>query len=539
MSAETVCGWRALLLGVAVLATGCATVTSPPGREASLGFGPRVASIPTPLGEVRGESPLADGAPSEPARLHRRREERLRGTEVALVSPAEMAVRTVTSGAVRVDAFEELLVLAGLDNVNDLPPRGAPLIPQEAARLLGVLLEKPVTLGSFPPRMAVGHLLREVLEGGDVSREELLRRVERFNTVAVLRPDGYLAWTRNGRTQQKVGAVRWKDEALRAGPFELGRFYTGNGWVFRLADARLRPVMEGPPLAEVYDDADYIGRTLDGAEEAYVELYHALGQLLSHPTDSLLALRHLPAGVVALIASSPEYLERFRYMTRGEQVKAVSKLTVSLLVTWGAAGGTTRTLTGTLGGLEATVPVLSLSAEGLLVMERVVVPVGRMGTVLSGGPGAAIILQRANASGPAPAPVPGPGQWGPSKESMSPRSRRYQEQITGHSADEAYWVGGMSTKDGGVKFDGFTDGVLLEVKGPGYANKFLDDLDPKTWFKNTGAKELVKQARRQLGVANGTPIRWHIAEEKTAEALQRLFKNEGVVGIEVVYTPPL
>jgi hypothetical protein len=82
-------------------------------------------------------------------------------------------------------------------------------------------------------------------------------------------------------------------------------------------------------------------------------------------------------------------------MTRGEQVKAVSKLTVSLLVTWGAAGGTTRTLTGTLGGLEASVPVLSLSAEGLLLMERVVVPVGRMGTVLSGGPGAAIILQQA------------------------------------------------------------------------------------------------------------------------------------------------
>jgi hypothetical protein len=40
--------------------------------------------------------------------------------------------------------------------------------------------------------------------------------------------------------------------------------------------------------------------------------------------------------------------------------------------------------------------VLSLSAEGLLVMERVVVPVGRMGTVLSRGPGAAIILQRAS-----------------------------------------------------------------------------------------------------------------------------------------------
>jgi hypothetical protein len=404
MSAGKARKWVALVLGAAVLASGCATVTPPPGRGAPLGFAPRAASVPEPPGEVRGESQLADRAPGAPARLHRRREERQLGTQVAMVSPAEMAVRAVASGAVRVDAFEELLGLAGLDNINDLPPRGAPLTPQEAARVLSVLPRKPVTLGAFPPRMAVGHLLREVLEGGEVSREELLRRVERFDTVAVLRPDGYLAWTRNGRTQQKVGQVQWKDEALRAGPFELGRFYTGNGWVFRRADALLRPVMEGPPLAEVYDDADYISRTLDGAEEAYVELYHAMGQLLSRPTDSLAALRHVPGGVAALIASSPEYLERFRYMTRGEQVKAVSKLTTSLIVTFGAAGGTTRTLTGALAGAEATVPVLSLSAEGLLVMERVVVPVGRMGTVLSGGPGAAIILQRAGEAGSKVAP---------------------------------------------------------------------------------------------------------------------------------------
>jgi hypothetical protein len=48
-------------------------------------------------------------------------------TKVARVSPAEMAVRAVASGAVQVDAFEYLLALAGLDNVNDAPPRGAPL----------------------------------------------------------------------------------------------------------------------------------------------------------------------------------------------------------------------------------------------------------------------------------------------------------------------------------------------------------------------------------------------------------------------------
>jgi len=134
----------------------------------------------------------------------------------------------------------------------------------------------------------------------------------------------------------------------------------------------------------------------NGAEEAFVELYHAMGQLLSHPWDSLVALQHLPAGVAALLASSPEYRERLRYMTRGERMKALSKLATHLLLTFGTAGGTTSTLTRAVGGLEATVPVLSLSAEGLLVVERVVVPVGKVATVLSGGPGAAIILQRAS-----------------------------------------------------------------------------------------------------------------------------------------------
>lgn len=505
MFAEWTRKWVALVWGAVVLSTGCVTVR------------------PTEHGTFR------------------HRGEHVLGTELAMVSPAGMAVRTVSSGVRQTDAFEYLLLLAGLDNVNDEPPRGAPLTPQEAARLLAVLLTKPVTLGSFPPRMAICHLLREVLEGGEVSREELLHRVERFKRVAVLRPDGYLAWTLDGRTQQKVGPVEWKEEAFHAGPFELGRFYTVSGWVFRQSDAQLSPVPHGPGLAEVYDDADSINRSLEGAQEAFVELYHAMGQLLSHPSDSIAALEHLPAGVAALIASSPQYLERFRYMTRGERVKAVSKLLTHLVVTFGTAGGTTSTLTRAMGGLEATVPVLSLSAEGLLVVERVVVPVGKVATVLSGGPGAAIILQRANVSGQEPSPAAGPGQWGPARESMSGRSRAYQEQISGHSADEAYWVGGTSTKEGGVRFDGFKDGVLLEAKGPGYANKFFETLEPRPWFKHSGAQALVDQARRQIGAARktGTPIRWHVAEEKTAEAIRLLFRDNEVYGIEVVHTPAL
>jgi hypothetical protein len=496
--------WAALLLGATVLAMGCASVAPPPSRGAPLGYSPR-------------------------------------GTQVALVSPVQMAARAVASNTVQVDGFQELLLLAGLSPLDGLPSPGTPLSPREATRLLTVLLRTPVTLGAFPPRMAVSHLLREVLEGGEASREELLLRVERFQRVAVLRPDGYLAWTRNGRTQQRVGPVQWKDGAFRTGPFELGQFYVTDGWCFRQADANLRPLPQAPPLAEVYDDADSLNRTLEGAEEAFVELYEAMGQLLTRPLDSLVALQHLPAALATLIASAPEYRQRFQHLTRGEQMRELSKLATTLLVTWGTAAATTRGVVGPLAGAEATVPVLSLSAEGVLVMEPVVVPVGRAVTVLSHGPGAAIILHRTNASGQPPSPVPGPGQWGPAEESVTGRARTYQEQISGHSADEAYWVGGVGRKSGGVKFDGFQDGVLLEAKGPGYANKFLDNLDPKSWFESTGAKELVKQAQRQLRATKsmGLPIQWHVAEEKTAEAIRRLFKNERVVGIDVVYTPPL
>ncbi|WNZ59117.1 Tox-REase-5 domain-containing protein [Myxococcus sp. MxC21-1] len=402
-----------------------------------------------------------------------------------------------------------------------------------------MLLGKDVTLGQFPARVAVGFILREVLDTGEVSRAELVRRVERFSGVAVLRPDGYLAWVRTGKTQQRVAPVEWRDGAFRSHGFEMGRFYNGRTGVFRLLDAELREANRFP-IADVHDDADVVSRSLDGAEEAFVGLALAVGRFFSStPAENLEALRQMPTAVAALLESSPEYLDRFKYMTRGEQIQVVSKMVTNLIATWGAASATTRTLQGAA-LVTAEVPVLSLSAQGALAIERVMVPVGKSAAVLSGGPGAAIILQRASAAEKSGAPSKGPGQWGPANESMSARARRYQEQITGHSADEAYWVGGVGKNSGGVKFDGFEDGVLLEAKGPGYANKFLDNLKPKVWFESSGARALVEQAQRQLAKAPpDVSLRWHIAEQKTAEAIRELFRANGVEGIEVIFTPPL
>jgi hypothetical protein len=365
---------RLALVAAMWLATACATVDPLRGladaaEPSSHGSGPAVSPRPS-----------SDAAPrqSDEVRLRRRRSTRLPvGTSLGV---GEMRGLAVEAGLLEVDAFEKLLVYAGLDPDDELPPRVNPFTPDEATRVLALLLPKPLTLGHFPPRMAVAHLLREVLEGGEVSRQEMLRRVERFAHVAVLRPDGYLAWVRNGRTQQKVAPVEWRDGAFRAHAFELGRFYSARGGVFRPVDARLRPV-EGGVLAEVYDDADVLNRTLDGAQEAFVELYHALGQLLTRPLDSLASLRHLPAGVVALIVSSPESWERFRHMTPGEQMKTVARLSTHLLVMGGTVSATTRTVTGTLAG-GAQVPVLSWSGRGVLGVECVAVPAGQAGAVV-------------------------------------------------------------------------------------------------------------------------------------------------------------
>ena len=485
-------GWI-LLLGSFV--AGCASVYPAPGSDGVLGY-------------------EAGARPRE------------RGTVVVMASPAELAVRAVTQGAVRLDAFEELLVAAGLDSTALLPRRDEDLSPREAARVLAGLMARPVTLGHFPPRQAVGFLLREVLEGGAVSRDELLRRVERFSGVAVLRPDGYLAWARSGRTQQWVGAVRWNERSFHAGLFELGRFYSGKGGAFRMLDDGLRDA-GGGALAEVYDDADVLERTLDGAEEAFVGLVVAMGELLTSPTDSLAALRHLPSELAALVASSPEYLERFRHMSRGEQVKALSTLTTNLIATWGAASGVTRTVTGALRGAEATVPVLSLSAEGALVMERVVVPVGQAATVVGGGPGAAIILQRARSGSSAQPPAEGPGRWEPEDESMSQASRDYQAQVTG--APE-----GMAYKVREVKFDGYRKGVLLETKGLGYA-KFLKNGSFRSWFR--GADGMLQQAERQLKAAMDTPIEWHFAKRDVADAVRAMLRESELGDIKVVFTP--
>ncbi|WP_128683594.1 Tox-REase-5 domain-containing protein [Actinomyces qiguomingii] len=124
----------------------------------------------------------------------------------------------------------------------------------------------------------------------------------------------------------------------------------------------------------------------------------------------------------------------------------------------------------------------------------------------------------------------GPGEWGPGKNhSKSNRSQAYEEQVTGVTIEDSYYVDG-------VEFDGFYDGILHDAKGSYYNLT-------QTPFGNKVINELVKSARRQVGavraVGANTPIRWHVAEPEMLDLLKDLqSKGRFPAGIELVHTPP-
>ncbi|MGV0484151.1 Tox-REase-5 domain-containing protein, partial [Mycobacterium kansasii] len=103
---------------------------------------------------------------------------------------------------------------------------------------------------------------------------------------------------------------------------------------------------------------------------------------------------------------------------------------------------------------------------------------------------------------------------------------QYQMQITGHPITEGYIVDG-------VKFDGFTDGALIEVKS--YYDQFTENGHWKPWF--TGEQGILNQAYNQIRVAGTTPIEWVFAQPETAALVEDLLTRNGYA-INVIVVPP-
>jgi Restriction endonuclease fold toxin 5 len=119
----------------------------------------------------------------------------------------------------------------------------------------------------------------------------------------------------------------------------------------------------------------------------------------------------------------------------------------------------------------------------------------------------------------------GPGGWTTKNESMSPRAADFQASVTGAPPGTVYRLHG-------VDFDGFSNGVLLDAKGPGYANLLDRNGEIQPWARVRD--EWLDDAERQLRAADGVPVRWVVAEPETAAAIRRLLAREGFDEIEVI-----
>ncbi|WNG56548.1 hypothetical protein F0U59_18635 [Archangium gephyra] len=125
------------------------------------------------------------------------------------------------------DEFGALLLRAGLPP--EYLPMGRELSPEQAKVLrlqLHLYPLNPPTPAEYGPWQVVDVLLLDVTsKKSPVTRAELGRRVQEFNPLLVLRPDGYLAEALTGKAERCVGPVEVKEDAYRSGSYELGTFY--------------------------------------------------------------------------------------------------------------------------------------------------------------------------------------------------------------------------------------------------------------------------------------------------------------------------
>ncbi|HEX5754365.1 MAG TPA: hypothetical protein VFZ09_49740 [Archangium sp.] len=134
------------------------------------------------------------------------------------------AYATTRDALAELDEFGALLLKAGLSA--ELLPKGRDLSPEHARQLRLHFHLFPPKASEYAPWLVADVLLLDVvLKNEAVSRAELGRRVQEFQPLVVLRPDGYLAFALSGRELQCVGPVGVQDGAYRAGSFEVGTFY--------------------------------------------------------------------------------------------------------------------------------------------------------------------------------------------------------------------------------------------------------------------------------------------------------------------------
>ncbi|WNG53595.1 hypothetical protein F0U59_01395 [Archangium gephyra] len=432
--------------------------------------------------------------------------------------------------AAEADDFQVLLRHSGLPQSVHLAP-GQSLTPEKAQALWRGLVDSPANLKTFAPRTTLVRLFREASASNHpLPYTELLVRTARFRRLVVARPDGYCAVALTGTPISWLGQPTLRQGELYVQRMRVGAFHFDGGGVYFTVDEALRK-QHSPPVGERALGRDPATAALLGTEAALEEMARGLATLLSEPVRTLEGLAHLPSSVAGLIANSPEYFARYGAMNLEDQIREASRVATHLLTLHGGAATAGPRLAS-----ATKLPVLTLSARGTLAVNEVAVPAGAMTTaVRAGATPLSIVLmaQGGDAAGgtpPWPPPPEGPGQWTQKAETMSDDAKRFQSKMTGAPEGWVYRVHtGPGPKDF-VDFDGFKNGVLLEVKGPGY-KALLEKMYGKEWFR--GAEDMLDQAQRQFRAAKGTPIQWHFAEKDVATLVKALFEDNQLSRIKV------
>ena len=325
--------------------------------------------------------------------------------------PSKQTLGPIDSGWIDLDWFQGLLVRVGVP-FETLPAEKRNLTPFEAGKLLSRVLSADVELRDFGPwRMAAQLLWEVVTRQQAVPREELYERMRHFQGLLVLRPDGCLVKATTGEAMQYVGEVSLRNGALRAEDFEVGRFYGVRHRYLYALDSRLE-IHPDAVLVGIYaPDDGTVGPMMEGAGHAVVDTVEGMVSLVLHPMDTVTGLAQLPEAVRALIENSPEYWEHFRVLPHGAKVRAVSRLIANVVIVFGTAGSGVSGAASPGSKLSRlSVPVLSLSADGVLALRTVAVPTGQLVTAVGAAPAAVYVLHMANAGAVSPRTVPDGGK---------------------------------------------------------------------------------------------------------------------------------
>lgn len=232
----------------------------------------------------------------------------------------------------------DLFVRAGLDRWDALTVVAMGVDAPAARALIQGLIAQPGALASFGPKAVAVSVLARAAVASEASGRMIRSMVDAHAGMFVARPDGYLANALTGAAVERVGDVHSSAGRLEAGPLEVGALYASRSGQLYAVDAKL----EVPPGAAIaYErclDKMMYGHVLDGVEAAIVGTILSVGRFVEDPVRSTAEAIEAFGEIGAIVAATPELLERFLAMPANDQAEIVAMIATQLAIARAAGG---------------------------------------------------------------------------------------------------------------------------------------------------------------------------------------------------------